>query len=296
MRRSIIKLGLGMVSLGTVACSDPMEPASQLNSLRLIAVAADKPTAEAGEIVNLRALFANPREQPLSWGYALCDGSSSSAALDCLRALDPDTLVVSQDESEFSFTMPEPRTAGERAQAIGVVVVLCPGEIVAGDTHGVPLACEVDGQPLDVNDYEMGVKRVFYADESPNRNPEFAAIRFDGEPWPEDEVRTIEPCPRETDDLEECKPRFRHTLEVEGVEDARESFLDNDGRRVNEQVVAQFYATGGLFEWDVRTIESADTRFVALARDAGQTLTVHFVLRDNRGGVSWQTRSLEVSP
>jgi hypothetical protein len=277
-------------------CMDRMEPASQLNSLRLIAVAADKPTAEAGESVNLRALFANPKEQPLSWGYALCDGSSSSAALDCLRALDPDTLVVSQESSEFSFAMPEPRTAGERAQAIGVVVIVCPGEIVAGDTHGVPLACEVDGQALDVNEYEMGVKRVFYAGESPNRNPEFASITFDGASWPEHEVKTIDPCPKDTNDLEDCKSRFRHTIKLEGAEDALEPFLDNDGRRVDEQVVAQFYATGGLFEWDVRTLESADTRFVALARDAGQTLTVHFVLRDNRGGVSWQTRTLEVSP
>lgn len=296
MRRSIVKLSVSVLALCMVACTDRLEPASQLKDLRLIAVAADKPTAQAGESVNLRALFANPEELPLSWGYALCDGSSSSAALDCLRALDPDTLVVSQEASEFSFTMPEPRAATERAQAIGVVVIVCPGEIVAGDTHGVPLACEVDGRPLDVNDYEMGVKRVFYAGESPNENPEIAAITFDGEPWPEDEVRSIEPCAKDTDDLEECKPRFRHTIEVEGAEGALESFRDNDGRRVNEQVVAQFYATGGLFEWDVRTIESAEARFVALARDAGRILTVHFVLRDNRGGVSWTTRMIEVSP
>ncbi len=296
MRRSIINIALGMLSLCTVACMDRMEPASQVNNLRLLAVAADKPMAEAGESVSLRALYENPADQPLSWGYALCDGSSSSAALDCLRALDPGTLVVSREESGFSFTMPEPGSAGQRAQSVGVVVVVCPGEIVAGDTHGVPLACEVDGQPLDVNDYEMGVKRVFYPDDSPNQNPEIAAITFDGESWLEDEVRTVEPCPKDTDELEACKLPFRHTIEVEVAEGALESFRDNDGRSVNEQVVAQFYATGGLFEWDVRTIDSADSRFVALARDAGKTLTVHFVLRDSRGGVSWTTRTLEVSP
>lgn len=274
---------------------DRMEPASQVNDLRLLAVAADKPTADAGETVRLRALYENPRGQPLSWGYALCDGSSSSAALDCLRALDPDTLLVSREDGGFSFTMPEPLHAGQRAQSIGVVVVVCPGEIVAGDTHGVPLACEVDGRPLDVNDYEMGVKRVFYPSESPNQNPEIAAITFDGEPWPEDDVRTVEPCSKDTAELEACKPRFRHSIEVQAAEGVRESFRDNDGRSVSEQVVAQFYATGGLFEWDVRTIDGADTRFVALARDAGETLTVHFVLRDSRGGVSWTTRRLEVS-
>lgn len=294
MIRSIVNVALVALSL-CAACMDRMEPASQVTDLRLLAVAADKPTAAAGDSVHLSALFENPAEQPLSFGYALCDGSSSSAALDCLRALDPDTLVVSREDSGFSFIMPEQRSAAERAQSVGVVVVVCPGQIVAGDTHGVPLACEVDGQPLDVNDYEMGVKRVFYPDDVPNQNPEVAAITFDGEPWPEDEVRTVEPCSKDTDELEQCKPRFRHTIVVEAAQGALESFTDNDARSVKEQLVAQFYATGGLFEWDVRTLQSADTRFVALARDAGKTLTLHFVLRDNRGGVSWTTRTLEVS-
>jgi hypothetical protein len=288
-------LCLSLVALSS-ACSDGLDPSSRLVNLRLLAVEADKPSAEPGDTVTLRALYANVDARPLSWGYALCDGSSSSAALDCLRALDLDTLRIFTDQPEYVLTMPEPTSAGQRPVSIGVAVIVCPGEIVRGDTHGVPLACEVDGEPLDINDFEMGVKRIFYAQGSDNLNPRIATLGFDGEPWPEDEVKTITACTRDTEDVEECKAEFRHTILVEAEDGAVESFFDNDGATVEEQVVAQFYATGGTFEYDVRTIGTASTRFVAQRSDAGKTLTLHFVVRDSRGGVSWETRTLEVSP
>jgi hypothetical protein len=287
-------MGLVFAALCVGACGDTLDPSSRLTNLRLLAVEADKPAAEPGDTVTLRALYANGDEQPLQWGYALCDGASSSAALDCLRALDVDTLSVAADQTEFSFSMPGASSEGQRPVSIGVAVIVCPGEIVRGDTHGVPLACLVDGEPLDINDFEMGVKRIFYADARPNHNPQIAAVLFDGEPWLADEVKSVAACTRDTDDVEECKPRFRHTFKVEAAEDATEPFIDNDGKQVDEQVVAQFYATGGTFEYDVRTIESANTRFIAQRSDTGKTLTLHFVIRDSRGGVSWQTRELEV--
>jgi hypothetical protein len=285
---------LCLLALSLAACGDTLAPSSRLSNLRLIAVQADKPAAQPGEDVSLHALFSNNAQESLSWGYAFCDSASSSAALECLRALDLDSLTVARDQPEFSFSMPEPTAAGQRPVSVGVVVIVCPGEIVRGDTHGIPVACVVDGQPLNINDFEMGVKRIFYADASPNQNPQIDTIRFDGEPWPADEVKTIAACTRDTDDVEECKPKFRHIFKVEAADDAVESFVDNDGKRVNEQLVAQFYATGGTFEYDVRTIDSANTRFIAQQSDAGKTLNVHFVVRDSRGGVSWETREIEV--
>jgi hypothetical protein len=272
-----------------------LDPSSRLTNLRLLAVEADKPAAEPGETVSLRALYESSGEAALQWGYALCDGASSSAALDCLRALDPSSLQVASDQTEFSFTMPAPSAQGKRPVSIGVAVIVCPGEIVPGESHGVPLACEVAGKPLDINDFEMGVKRVFYADGGPNQNPRIAAITLDGAAWRADELKSITACTRDTEDVEDCKAPFRHTLKVEPEEGAVESFIDNDEKRVNEQVVAQFYATGGTFEYDVRTIDAANTRFIAQKSDAGKTLTLHFVIRDSRGGVSWQTRTLEVT-
>lgn len=293
MKHAVL-LALGLLALAT-GCEDSLAPSSRLSNLRLIALEADKPAVEPGETVNLRALYADPDADTLQWGYALCDGASSSAALDCLRALDPSTLMIAENQTEFSFTMPEPSARGERPVSVGVAVIVCPGEIVKGDTHGVPVACEVGGKPLGVNDFELGVKRIFYAAGGPNQNPQIARILFDGEAWPEGETKSVVACPRDTEDVEDCKAPFRHKLRLEPEEGATETFVDNDGKRVEEQVVTQFYATGGTFEFDVRTIDDASTRFIARKSDAGNTLTMHFVIRDSRGGVSWQTRELDVT-
>jgi hypothetical protein len=276
------------------ACSGgDFAPASRLAALRLIAVQADKPSAEPGDEVTLSAIYHDEEERSLSFGYALCDGSASSAALDCMRVMDPATLVISQDQPAFQFTMPARSGDLKRDSAVGVVVIVCPGQIVMGDTYGVPVACEVDGQPLNVNDFEMGVKRVFYAGDTPNHNPEITALRWDGEPWPADEIKQVTPCDKDSDELDDCKAGFRHKLEVEAA-DAVEHYIDAQGNPSVEQVVAQFYATGGTFEYDVRTLASASTRWVAQKSDAGKTLTLHVVVRDTRGGVSWETRQVVV--
>jgi hypothetical protein len=277
------------------ACSGgDFAPASRLTGLRLVAVQVDKPSAEAGDQVSLSAIYHDSEERSLSFGYALCDGAASSAALDCMRVMDPDSLVIAQGRPEFQFSMPAQSGEAKRASSIGVVVIVCPGEIVPGDTYGVPIACEVDGEPLDVNDYEMGVKRVFYAGQTANHNPEIALLTWDGAAWPRDEVKTIPACDRDTDDIADCAPGFRHHIAV-SAPDAAEAFLDSQGNDAVEHVVAQFYATGGTYEYDVRLLDSASTRFVAQKSDAGSGLTLHIVVRDSRGGVSWETRRVEVS-
>ena len=254
-----------LLSLGvmfTVACGSDFAPASRLKGLRLIAVQADRPSAEPGDEVQLDAIYHDEEGRSLSFGYAFCDATASSAALDCLRALDLDTLVVTQDDAAFGFTMPEPSAEMKRDSALGVAVIVCPGEIVAGDTNGVPVACKVDGKALHVNDFELGVKRIFFAGQTPSHNPSITSLRWDGEAWPEDEIKEVEACDRDTDELEDCKKAFRHEFALE-ADGATEPFVDAQGNRATEQAVAQFYATCGTFEYDVRTLATAKTRWVA---------------------------------
>ena len=293
MRRVNLLLGLALVLCAACSGGD-FAPASRLTGLRLVAVQVDKPSAEPGEEINLSAIYNDEQGRSLSFGYALCDGANSSAALDCMRVMDPKTLVIERDQPTFQFSMPEFSGSTGRASSIGVVVIVCPGEIVAGDTYGVPVACEVDGEVLDVNDYEMGVKRVFFAGQTPNHNPEISELSWDGEAWPADEIKQVTPCDRDTDDIADCADGFRHKLEVRAP-DAAEPFVDAQGNEALERVVAQFYASGGTFEYDVRTLDSAYSKFVAQKSDAGKTLTLHVVVRDSRGGVSWETRQVEVS-
>lgn len=276
-----------------IACGESFAPASRLTDLRLLAVAADPPAAAPGEEVKLDALYHDRRERPLEWGYAYCDAQTSSAALDCARSIDPDSLVVATDTPQQVITMPELTGDTARATAQGVAVIVCPGRIVAGDTEGIPIACEVDGQPLALNAFEIGVKRVFYREQSDNQNPQIAELRWDGEPWAEDDVKRVTACDRDTDDVEECPTSTRHALSVDAA-DAAQDYTDPSGAQAREQAVVQFYADGGSFEHEARTPEDAETRWVARRSDAGKTLRLFFVVRDSRGGVSWITRSVEV--
>lgn len=275
------------------ACGESFAPPSRLTNLRLLAVAADPPAAAPGEEVKLNALYHDKRARALEWGYASCDAQTSSAALDCARSIDPASLVVATDSPEQVITMPELGAAAARATAQGVAVIVCPGHIVPGDTEGIPIACEVDGRPLDLDDFEIGIKRIFYREQSENQNPQIAALQWDGEPWAEGDVKRVAPCARDTDDVEKCAAHTRHRVSVDAP-DAAEQYVDPSGADAREQAVVQFYADGGTFEHDARTPENASTRWVARRADAGKTLSLHFVVRDSRGGVSWVTRGVEV--
>lgn len=278
--------------LATAACGGDFESASRLHGLRLLAVEADKPSARPGDTVQLHALFYDEHERPLEWGFALCDGSRSSAALDCLHALDVATLEV-RDEPLFTLTMPSLPEGLSRDTAQGVAVIVCPGHIVAGDTQGIPIACLVDDEPLPIHDFEVGVKRIYYELNSTNNNPQITGVRWNGAHWPEQETKQVIACSRDTDDVEKCASAVRNTLEVD-TDTSGEAYVDAVGGESREQTVVQLYANGGTFEHSVRTRDEARTRFIARAEDVGRTLTLFIVVRDSRGGVSFQTRRVEV--
>ncbi len=69
---------------------------------------------------------------------------------------------------------------------------------------------------------------------------------------------------------------------------------DELGRDFTEQLVIQYYATEGIFEYEVRTGASPKTGWVARKRASGKTLTLWFVARDDRGGVTWTQRRVSV--
>jgi hypothetical protein len=56
----------------------------------------------------------------------------------------------------------------------------------------------------------------------------------------------------------------------------------------------QYYATEGLFKDEVRIAKDPETHFVARTAAIGRELTFWFVVRDDRGGVSWTERRLHV--
>jgi hypothetical protein len=268
-------------------CEDDFDPASRVVDLRVLAVQADQPFAQPGEEVHLRALYVDPEARALSWGWGICEESASTAAADCVRAIQFDGLSIG-GASEYRVTVPadalDDLPGDEKTTFLGVVVVACPGSIERGETEEVPVTClDAQGRALPLESFEIGMKRVFVRGEGRNQNPVIEEVRWDGEPWPEEELK-IERCGAD------CK---KHKVEVRAP-GAQERSTDEFGESVVEQVVAQFYASGGTFDEDVRILDEAHTRWRARKEDIGQLIRFWFVVRDDRGGVTWTSRELRV--
>jgi len=283
-----IRFMLALNALACHGCSDDFDPASRVVSLRVLAVQADHPTAAPGEEVKLTALYYDPADRALTWAFGLCTDRTSSAALACAQSLDLAAMSVGPAASyALTIPAPEPGASSAAGDSLGVAVIACPGSLVPGDTAGIPVVClDGAGRKLALNDFEVGMKRIFIRGRDENHNPQIEMVLWDGERWPEGELREA----RCDSDGRRCR---KHRLEVRAP-GAEESATDVDGRGIREQVVAQFYATGGTFEDEVRVIDEADTTWQPRAEDRGQTLRLWFVVRDDRGGVTWTERQVHV--
>jgi hypothetical protein len=278
-----LSMVLSLLLSATVGCSDELEPGSLVNKLRVLAVAADQPFALPGQTVNLEALAYDPQQRALSWGWGSCEALESTNAIDCLRQTSFAQLQIGADRTQHTLTIPQ-----TSARYLGVVVVACPGTIQAGSTETLPIACvDAEGNALPLDEFEVGLKRIFVRDSGLNHNPQIQGVSLDGADW------TEQAMPSATCKQQPCRAYADQKIVVR-ADDASEQSVDLQGLPIREQAVVQFYATGGEFDADVKLASDADNQWYAKAEDAGKRITFWLVVRDDRGGVSWVERSLQV--
>lgn len=275
-----------LIATSLPACSDDMNPSSWVNELRLLAVRADSPFALPGQTVQLDALAFDPEGRSLSWAWGTCIDAASTVATDCLHALSFESLTIATNKTTHSLVMPATDTP-----YVGVAVVVCPGTIGPGTTAGIPVTCtDTGGRKLSISEFEVGVKRIAVRDPSLNDNPVISEVSWDGAPWPEGELKTSA-CKTVKDGV--CNEFVKHKLALLAP-DASEASVDRDGKPMQESAVLQFYANDGEFEDDVRLFETGTNSWHARREDAGKQVTFWFVVRDDRGGVSWISRQVQV--
>jgi len=274
-----------LVFVLAMGCSDPFDPPSRIGKTRLLAVSADQPYAHPGETVRLRALASDPAGRALTFGWATCVNPPAATVAGCLETFERATVIIAPGRTEHELTIPAMTiTTGAM---VGVVVVACPGELSLGRSF----QCTAGGRALRLDEFEIGMKRLVVRARDRNENPAPAAITFDGADWPETRVPEIAPCdPGDT--FDECPDATRHAIVVTPAR--IESGVDELGMAFTEQVLVQYYATEGTFESPVRTAASPATKWVARRRASGSVVDFFFVVRDDRGGVSWTTRRVRV--
>lgn len=210
----------------------------------------------------------------------------------------PDTrtlfrLTVPKDAlAEFADKPPQAKANA----AIGIVFVACPGRLEpqlqgTGSRTDIPLKCfdNNTGEELGSDKFTIGIKRVFLREKDENPDPRIAGVLWDGQPWPETEVKTLEAvCNADEKDFGKCSDP-KHTITPQMQEPFVDEGTDELGASFKESVIIQYYATEGIFEFDVKRAVDPETRFAG-RRDKKGDHTLWIVTRDNRGGVSWVKR------
>jgi hypothetical protein len=282
-------------------CNGDFDPSSRVTDLRVLAVRADSPYAAPGQSVHLDTLAVDPAERTITWGFGLCVNPASGSAPGCLATLDASTIVTGQSMSSFDFAVPSDVIAqlpsdGTARASVGAVVVACPGELTAV-SGAVPFRCvDVSGRMLGTDEYVVGVKRVFARQTDRNENPVVNGVTWDGTAWPASEVKDVVACDESGNDYGACSSREQHVITVAVPAESLESGVDSFGVPFGEEVVVQYYASEGIFEHDVRFASDTTTGWTARRESAGRTVTMWFVVRDDRGGVTWDTRQVRVAP
>ena len=292
----------------TLGCQDDsFDPGARVTSLRVLAMQADSPYAAPGDTVSLETLSYDPLGRPINWAWAACENPATSDVEGCLakvaeEAQNGSSPLIAQGEGLDTLQLTIPSTTLDAlppealpAAMVGVVSVACPGAIeIERSRAGLPLRCvDETGSELALDEYVIGLKRIFVRTVDRNQNPAIERVTFDGEDWPEDEVKEVDPCPTDGNTYADCKDG-KHALAAFVTPASFESGVDEFGREYGESLVVQYYATEGLYEFDVRIGEEPETGWAARSTASGSELTLWFVARDNRGGVSWTERRVRV--
>jgi hypothetical protein len=293
--------------LTLLACGGEFPPGSRITSARLLSVRADAPYAAPGAEIHLEALAYDPEKRALSFGWGTCPNPTATTVLGCLDEMDASTFRAGSDLSTFDLVIPadalDPASSTNREQAsVGVVVVVCPGDLTLLapaphilQTGTLPFVCSDrdSGRKLASDEFVVGLKRVFVRATDHNANPSIEGVTFDGVDWPSDEVKTVRACPSTGYDYKECEAQGHDIAPIVPARVAEQG-SDAFGLSYSEQVIVQYYASSGVWKDDLRIVSAPGTRWAGQRSNDGSVTTLWIVVRDDRGGVSWTHRRVQV--
>ena len=304
-----IILGVLLTLLGTFGCDPDFDPGSRVVSFRVLAQQVDQPFARPGEEVNVTSLSYDPEGRPVTWAWAACLNPASASVTGCIDRIaeqaqssgESPILAQGLEMSSFTYTVPEntldsiPENA-RSAAFVGLVSVACPGDFsLTPGQNGFPFRCLEAGtdRELSLDQYVIGLKRVQVRSQDRNENPVVEQVTFDGEPWPEDEVKEVTACDT-GNDYSKCADSTRHSVAAIPTQASTQSGRTEFGNDFTEQVIIEYYATEGVFEYEIKIASEPETHWAARTAASGKDLTLWMVLHDDRGGASWVQRTVHV--
>lgn len=305
-------LGLGAVAAG--GCEEDFDPASKLNSLRVLGVQADKPYPKPGETVELQMLWHDgkspadaPRPVEVVW-ISGCFNPPGDLYYQCFPQMAEKLAEIEQDPSlidklfgfgdTFSIEIPadiiSSRPTVENAVPYGLTYIFfaaCAGRLQPAEPgeDGLPFGCfDEAGNRLGPDDFVPGYLSLYSYEERTNANPILYGLVINGQLVDPNEVPTYPRCTKDA-----C-----HDLELKAAVDpvsaeTNTGLVDGDGNTLSEQMWVEYLATAGDVERSPRLVNDATQGFnednatdFEPPSDAGKQY-LFAIVRDNRGGVAW---------
>jgi hypothetical protein len=313
-KRWMLRVILSVLStvglIGTAGCTPEFDPVSRVVSFRVLAQETDVPFAKPGETVNITSLSYDPQGRTVNWAWAACVNPDESTVQGCLNAIATDAartgvspvLAQGAGMSDFSYTVPQDALSSlpEKAKSgahVGVMSIACPGELSFDQgSNNLPFSCKEvgTGRTLALDEYIVGLKRIQVRQTERNQNPVIERVTFDGADWPEGEIKTVTPCDTDGNDYKPCADGSKHKISARPSAASTESGTTEFGVAFTEQVVIEYYATDGVFEYEVKIASSPETGWAARKAASGKDLSLWMVVHDDRGGATWVERQVHV--
>ncbi|MCU1278529.1 MAG: hypothetical protein JWM53_2075 [bacterium] len=288
MRRALV---VGLAALAVGGCGDQFDPASFVDTLRLLAVKAEPPEVAPGMVTALTATAVNPggATPTVTWDACLLPPPPATG-----QAVNQDCIALPQrDPSLVSF--------GAGLAVTATMPALSPSMLGLPDqTNGfylpVRVRLDADGKSL-VSFYSLRLGLGALSPNPPNGNPTLTGIFR----VPSADAGAAEDAP-----LDEAAPPEVHgsdevALRALVTPESQETYVVYDGdprttpaRTVTEAVRVSWYTTAGHFTNEVTGVDKPDTTLVLDKHlpAAGTPIDLWVVARDDRGGMDVLHRTL----
>jgi hypothetical protein len=300
-----------------VACNAPnFTPPSLVNSVRILATAADTPYAAPGATVNMQVLAfdgrANkPQPMGISWVAQPCFNPPGDNYFACYAALEGsfgsggDIGPLLKSGPRLSFEMPSDVIARHQGNRGGdpyglavVFTIACAGTVqyvrppsdAPADT--VPFGCfDSGGARLGPGDFIFAYSLVYSFAERTNANPVIERLTLGDAQVDPTMGLTVEHCSQSN--ITKCASTPLETVVPNSSDEVDPGNLDVNGNPLNEQIYVDYYLTAGKVDHDAMILFDPRAGRLSSTSDAfyppqgtGDSL-LWAVVHDNRGGVWW---------
>jgi hypothetical protein len=313
MRAPVLLLAFSVV----IACHPPnFTPPSLVESVRILATAADKPYAAPGDTVNMQVLAFDGRRskhEPMGiwWLPQPCFNPSGDNYYACYRAFSKiyrprvDLAANLHSGTALSFQMPTDiitshhgSRGGEPYGVTVVFTIACAGHVeylnppadAPADT--VPFGCfDARGTEVGTSDFVFAYSLVYSFAGRTNANPVLQSVTYGGADV--DEVAGISLPHCTQSDLNGCPTTPLDVVIPDSSDETDAASLDANGNPLKEQIYVDYYLTAGKVEHDTVIIfdphagRLSNTSDSFYSPQSAGDFWLWAVVHDNRGGVSW---------